>query len=443
MILVVLAFGAVSLSAQNDNRPSGPHAHSGQVTPAKFQFKAGDRVVFLGDPWMGGEQQDGYIETMLTSRLEGQKVLFRNLSWTAQSPKDVAKKSLDLLEKESKRLKGPLEVIKPTVVILAYGTDESRNGEAGLERFKKGINNLMDTITNLSTPEGVRFLMVTPLTEETPPVPESEAHARNAQLELYATALRQISSERKARLVDVFEAMRLEHTRPGLTNWTEDGIHLSPYGYWQIGGVFEWSLKLFPGIARLGIGLNNSVRRGAAGVTAENITRTPSSVQFTGKDEFIFRPLPPSIGGGTNANRRDGFPLQFYPMPDGKYTLKIDGEVTAVESGKQWMNAAIIRHGPLYDRVESLRRAIIEKNGLCNGRSGKQDRSHVFGFLKQKLTGNTGLAPVSDPAVAALEQKIFQLLELKTRKYEVGPTQPGDEEALKAQDAGRAGEGKT
>jgi lysophospholipase L1-like esterase len=438
ILYLVLAIGVIPLGAQNLQRAAGPSSRPDRSAPPKFQFKKGDRVVFLGDPWLGGEQKDAYVETMLTSRLDGQKVVFRNLAWAPESQRGVEKKSMELFDKEIKRLKGPLEVIKPTVVILGYGTEESRDGEAGLERFKRDINNLMNSITNLSGPDEVRFLIVTPLCEETPAVAEAEARARNAQLELYANALRQMSTERKARLVDVFEAMRLEHTRPGLPNWTKDGIHLSPYGYWQIGGVFEWSLTLFPGVARMGIGVNNSVRRGSAGVVPENITRAANSIRFTGRDEFVFRPLVPLTAGVTN--NRDGFPLQIYPMPDGKFTLKIDGEVSAVHTGKEWASAATIRHGPLYDRVEALRHAIIRKNELC---SSKADRAHVFGFLKHKPAGSAGLGPVSDPAVAVQEEKIFQLLELKTRQYEVGPAEASDGEALKTHDAGMTREGKT
>ena len=381
--------------------------------------------MFLGDAWLGEEHKEGYIETMLTSRLGGKKASFRNLAWGRES---AAGGSRAGLESELKWLKEPLQAIKPTVAILGYGMDEAGNGEAGLQRFKNDIQTLMDTVTNISMPDQVRFVMVTPPYQEGPAGPMPEAAVDNTQLELSATALREIAAERNARLVDVFEAMRKEHGRRRSHNWTGDGVHLTPDGYWHVSGVFEGALNLFPGIARMGIGRNNSIRRGGAGVTPENIGRTETKIWFTGKDEFVFEPLEPKRPDGTNAP--DGFLIQFYPVPPEKYTLKIDGEISAVESGAAWMNAVMVRRGPLFDRVEDLRRAIIHKNELCQ-RSGSGEGAYLFGFRNNKRASDGRDIPERDPVISAEEEKIFRLTELKARKYELAPAVPGDEEKLK------------
>lgn len=431
VLCLALAFWACLLSGQHlspTNRV--PVAGPAAGFPQRFEFKEGDRIVFLGDPWMGDEQKDGYIETMLASRSGGKKASFRNLAPSAVPVAGRSRASLDPLEKGLKRLIEPLEAIKPTVAVLAYGLVESGNGQAGLERFKRGINKLMDTVTNISSPEPVRFVIVTPPFQEAPPAGVSEAAPHNAQLELYAKALRDIAQERNARLVDLFEAMRKQHSRPGMENWMDDGFHPTPYGYWQIAGVFEWYLNIFPGIERIGIGVNNSIRRGGAGIVPENITRTEQTMRFTGRDEFVLRPLEPKRGSATN--KADGFLIQFYPMPPGNYTLKIDGEISAVGSGQQWMNAATVSHGPLFDRVEALRQAIIKKNELCFQR---RDRTYLLGFRTSKKGRNAEAISKADPVIAAEEEKIFRLMELKARQYEVAPSQPGDEQKLKAHEA--------
>jgi len=428
VLCLALALCARALPAQNPSATNGPTvARPARVSPQRFEFEEGDRIVFLGDPWIGDEDKDGYIETMLTSRSGGKKPIFRNLAWSAESVASRSKGSFDPLEKGLKRLKGPLQAIKPTVAFLAYGMAESRDGAARLERFKGDIHRLMDTVTNLSSPAQVRFVIVTPPCYEAPPGAPAEAAAHNAQLELYAKALRDIAASRNARLVDLFEAMRAQHSRRGARNWTEDGMHPSPYGYWQIAGVFEGSLNLFPGFARMGIGRNNSVRRGSGGVMAENITGAGGTLRFTGKDEFVFRPLEPKRSGQTNGP--DGFWMQFYPLPSGKYTLKIDGDITAVFSGAQWMDAVMLRQGPFFDRVEALRRAILKKNEMCVPRSRTADRTYLFGFRKNK---NAQEKPMAHPLISPEEEKIFRLTQLKTRQYELAPSQPADEEKLKA-----------
>src|SRR5688572_755169 len=144
---------------------------SQQTLRPRLEFKDGDRVVFLGDTFMEREQQDGYIETVITSRLQGKKVIFRNLAWSADTVLGESRASFDPPEKGFDRLKEQLQAIKPTVAFLAYGMAESFKGQAGLEKFKTDIKHLMDTITQMSKPDEVRFVIVTPIMHEPLPAP--------------------------------------------------------------------------------------------------------------------------------------------------------------------------------------------------------------------------------------------------------------------------------
>lgn len=397
--------------------------------PARFQFKDGDRIVFLGDTWMEREQKDGYIETLLTSRLQGKKAIFRNLAWSADTVLGRSRASFDPPEKGFDRLKEQLEAIKPTVAFLGYGMAESFNGQAGLAKFKRDINTLMDTITNISNPEPVRFVIVTPLYQErpTPTLPDPTEH--NAQLELYATALREIATNRNSAVVDLFGMTRDYHKRPGVLNLTDNGIHPTAAGYWRIASLFERGLNLFVGVPRMGIGINNSVRPGGGGVKPSNISRTENTIRLTGEDEFVFSPPEPKRWGVTNSQY--GFLIQFIPLPPGNYTLKIDGEISAVYSDKDWTRAAVVRNGPLYDRVEEMRHAIIKKNELFFYRWRPQNQTYLFGFRKYEQGRNAKEIPMFDPLISAEEEKIFRLAELKKRQFELAPAQPGDEQKIR------------
>src|SRR5688500_7345620 len=171
---------------------------------AVFQFNDGDRVVFLGDTMMEREGNYGYIEATITSRLQGKKVIFRNLAWSADTVLGEWRASFDPPEKGFERLQEQLQAIKPTVAFLAYGMAESFKADAGLEKFRKDINTLIETISEISKPTTVRFVIVTPLFHENlgGPLPKADEH--NAQLAKYTATLRDIASERKARLIDVF-----------------------------------------------------------------------------------------------------------------------------------------------------------------------------------------------------------------------------------------------
>lgn len=398
--------------------------------PKKFAFKDGDRVVFLGDTWMEREQKEGYIETMIASHLNGQKVIFRNLAWSADTVLGRSRASFDPAEKGFERLKEQLQAIKPTVAFLAYGMAESFNGEAGLEKFKRDLNTLMDTITNISGKE-VQFVLVTPPYHEPMPAPLPDGKAHNAQLEQYARAVSELAAERQATLVDVFGAMRDYHTkRKNPPPFTDNGIHPTPYGFWQLGFLFERGLGLHVGIPRMGITSEGTIRGGSSGIKPAEIKRTETTVSFSAEDLFLL----PSIGPRSSAvvNRGPGLLLQVVGMKPGNYTLRIDGEVAAVAAAAQWERGHNVVYGPSIEQVDELRKTIVKKNELFFHRWRPQNQTYLFGFRKYEQGQNAKEIPMFDPLISEQEEKIFKLTQFKTRQYELAPSQEGDEEKLKS-----------
>jgi putative heme-binding domain-containing protein len=384
--------------------------------------------VFLGDTMLEREQTYGYIETILTSRLRGKKVIFRNLAWSADTVLGESRASFDPPEKGFDRLKEQLQAIKPTVAFLAYGMAESFKGEAGLEKFRKDINLLMDTITDISSPAAVRFVLVTPFYHEAlgGSFPNPDLH--NAKLEMYARAIREIAAERKALLVDIFEGMVAYHKRPNPRPFTDNGIHPNPFGYWQQAFFFERELGLYGGPLRVGFSQDGTFREGGFGLITRSVTRTDTSLAFEGRDYVLPPPLRP-VPFGESVDG-PGLLLQTVSLNPGKYTLKIDGEVAAVATDEQWGRGHYVMHGPAMRQVEDLRKAIIKKNELFFHRWRPQNQTYLFGFRKYEQGQNAREIPMFDPLIAEQEEKIFALAQHKTRNYELLPTQPGDEEKL-------------
>ena len=62
-----------------------------------FDFRDGDRVVFLGDALVEQEQYAGWIELMMTAAFPEQHVTFRNLGWIADTPSGKSRFGLSLL----------------------------------------------------------------------------------------------------------------------------------------------------------------------------------------------------------------------------------------------------------------------------------------------------------------------------------------------------------
>src|SRR4051812_13195056 len=160
-------------SGRTNARPAG-------LVPAarpKFELHDGDRVVFLGDAFMEREQLESYIETMLTLRFPTNKVIFRNLGWSADTPLGVSRAAFDPPEKGFDRLKEHIAAVKPTVVFLSHAMTASFNGINELPRFEAQMRTLISAIEEIAGKE-VRFVFVGPLAHEklAPPLPDPARH---------------------------------------------------------------------------------------------------------------------------------------------------------------------------------------------------------------------------------------------------------------------------
>ena len=56
-----------------------------QAGVAPFEFRAGDRVVFLGATLLEREHDDVYLESLLTARFADKNLTFRNLAWSGDT----------------------------------------------------------------------------------------------------------------------------------------------------------------------------------------------------------------------------------------------------------------------------------------------------------------------------------------------------------------------
>ena len=66
--------------------------------PSPFELRAGDRVVFLGDRMIEGEQYQAWVEVMLTSRFPDRAITFRNLGWSGDTPAGDSRLGLSMLQ---------------------------------------------------------------------------------------------------------------------------------------------------------------------------------------------------------------------------------------------------------------------------------------------------------------------------------------------------------
>ncbi|MBX9582401.1 MAG: SGNH/GDSL hydrolase family protein [Gemmataceae bacterium] len=196
--------------------------------PPKFELKDGDRIVWIGNTLVEREQRYGYWETALHAAYPKTNFTLRNLGWSGDTVFGDARAGFDTPEKGFERLVSLTLELKPTVIFVSYGQNESFDGEAGLPRFEKGLNRLLDALR----PANARVVLFTPVRFDAVK-PFTPHHERlNADLARYCDVLRGTAA---ARGLPVFDLFGMSGKTFGQGNWnavlTENGVHMAESGY--------------------------------------------------------------------------------------------------------------------------------------------------------------------------------------------------------------------
>jgi hypothetical protein len=154
--------------------------------------------VFIGNTFTERDIRHNYLETLLTIAYADRNVTFRNLGWSGDTvfiPSRAGSgpnKGIDLLVDYVKDL-------KPTVLVVAYGMNESFEGEAGLSRFVDGYNKLLDGLAVTKA----RLVLISPVAWGSGAA-AARSGGHNRQLKMYSDAIRQIL-RRGANFVNLFD----------------------------------------------------------------------------------------------------------------------------------------------------------------------------------------------------------------------------------------------
>lgn len=352
--------------------PAGP----AQGPAGPFELAEGDRVAFVGDALVERDLHHNYLEAFLTERFAGRRIFFRNLGWSGDTVFGHAHAGFGGPEDGFRARLRHLEHFKPTVVFLAYGMNESFDGEAGLPEFRRGLDRLLDAVAGLG-PRAV--FLVSPLRHENlgPPLPDPAEH--NRKLRLYRDALRQAAAGRRLGFIDLFEKLDPEQRLGPLT---DNGIHLTDRGYRRAAEVILEALGVEPLVSE--------------------ISATVDGAPARGRRE--------ALPGGAARFRIEG-------LRPGRWTLRIDGAPVASASAEEWARGVPVARGPDVERFERLRETIRAKNFLYFNRWRPQNETYIFGFRKREQGHLAPEIPRFDPLVESKEKEIASLLAPVARTY--------------------------
>jgi hypothetical protein len=194
---------------------------------------------------------------------------------------------------------------------------------------------------------------------------------------------------------------------------TEDGVHLSKYGYLRTSRIMLQELKL-PRHEFL-------LHLDSQGEPEADVQTLVSDFHGDGKQvrfkvRLLRLPEPPTPIYPRDV---DYFAVAGGGLPAGHYELKIGGEVVAVNA--TLLVGFLVREGADYDQAELLRKKIVAKNRLFSYRWQPQDFAALSVLRNQGVHWDAGEIARPDPRIEALEAEIAVLKKPVTRQYEIVP----------------------
>jgi putative heme-binding domain-containing protein len=184
-----------------------------------FELRDGDRVVLVGNTFIEREQNYGHLETRFIARWPDRNVAFRNLGWSGDTVWCDSRGYEHDAARGFENLTKQIREIRPTVVFVGYGMVESFDGDAGLPRFRRGLERMLDMLAAEAKPREV--VLISPIRHEklAPPLPDPTSH--NVSLRKCADAIADVATKRNLRFVSLFDA----------EVQTDNGIHPTEAGY--------------------------------------------------------------------------------------------------------------------------------------------------------------------------------------------------------------------
>ncbi len=374
----------------------------------RFELRDGDRVLFLGNTLIEREQRYGYWEAALTTRNPNKNIVFRNLGWSGDTVLGEARARFGNQSEGFAHLEVHVQAVNPSLIVCSYGSNAAFAGPDGIEQFIEGYNTLLDSLEAT----GATIVLLAPLRHE-------KFNGRylskdyNSHRDLYAQAIKQLAKDR--------QCIYVELPQSDGDQWTDNGMHLSEYGYWASAAAFEEAVGYEPRTI--------SITVDAEKKTAKATNATLSDVDFK-KREFSFvvtgdiTPVnvPEEFALRMRNQQRDIANRLIRPelkvtgLPPGEYLVTVDGvESPPLSSGVLALGIVPSDQLPTNELVQAIRK----KNELYFHRWRPQNETYLFLFRKHEQGNNAVEIPMFDPLVADIEQRIAELKQTKPVKYTI------------------------
>jgi mono/diheme cytochrome c family protein/glucose/arabinose dehydrogenase/lysophospholipase L1-like esterase len=200
---------------------------------AQLPLKEGDTICILGNALADRMQHDGWMETLIQSRMVNKNLRFRTLAVAGDTVTSRPR---------SQGVPSPEDYLakcKADVIFAFFGYNESFGGAAKLPQFKSDLSTMVGKYqaAAYNGATAPRIVLFSPIAHENlgdPLLPDGIAN--NANLALYTEAIQQVAGEKGVAFVDLFTPSRELYAQADLP-LTVNGVHLLPEGNRLLGEV--------------------------------------------------------------------------------------------------------------------------------------------------------------------------------------------------------------
>jgi lysophospholipase L1-like esterase len=355
---------------------------------ARVQFRDGDTIVFLGDSITQQRLYTTYIESYLLTRYPKRKLTFRNSGWggdtiwlrqrtqgTDMSDAKLFAATGDERDRMVVRmvrhgLERDVLPLKPSVVLINFGMNDSRKLDAGLPVFARAFAEVLLQLRSA----GIRPVLLTSSPEERAEQYQPAGSRFNPMLEKYAAIVQALAEQQDLPFADQFHPYidlvdRARRKDPGFKTMP-DRVHPFPSGHLVMAWGVLSGLRADPLVSEVTIDPRGSGNARTRRAEVKDLAVRDGVITFTREDQCLPLPLPAEapvvLPHAPILQELSQHMLRVVAPTARSYELRIDGQKVGTAASADltagWNLTAAAT--PEAARAKALMEKVVAKNNL-------------------------------------------------------------------------------
>src|SRR5262249_39920955 len=312
-----------------------------------FFFRDGDRVVMIGDSITEQLLHSNYVEIYTISRFPKWRLAFRNAGIGGDtSAGGNSRTARDVLS------------FHPTAVTLTFGMNDAGYGGVDpqrLEKYGTGLQGMIDQIR----PTGARMALLSTSPVEYVTGDQGRLEHYNETLERFAASAKEVAGRNQVLFVDQLHphlaVLEKAHAaNPASRINGGDAVHPGPAGQWLMAWGILKGLGAPPLVSEAELDARSRLVPPREGWTIHHLPKLPEGIAFDRSDNalpcYIQPEARPMLARAPIVEDVDRYLLTVKNLPEGRYTLAIDGETCATLPASELANGfnmALLDTGPI------------------------------------------------------------------------------------------------